>query len=368
MKNILIINYEFPPLGGGASPVTYEIAKGLVESGCHVDVITMGFKGLPSFEIMNGINVYRVKNFRKKKEICQTYEMASYVISAIIFSRKLLKNRDYDICHCHFIIPSGIIARWIKKRYGVEYVITAHGSDVPGYNPDRFKFQHKFTKPLLRTICTNAKLITAPSNYLADLIKKSIGDYPINVIPNGSKDFSLDGMKKEKILMSSGRFFTRKGFHHLINSFNEIDPDDWKLYIVGDGQLRPKLKKLANDNKNIIFTGWLDNSQEEYRKLLNKAEIFILLSSKESQGIVFIEAMSCGCSILSSNISGCIETVSEDVGLRVSIDNPDEITEKLRLLIKNKNMRSRFGKNSLKRYYSNYRYNLIIDEYKKAFL
>lgn len=43
MKRILVLNYEFPPLGGGASPVSYELVKGLSETGEYdIDVVTMG--------------------------------------------------------------------------------------------------------------------------------------------------------------------------------------------------------------------------------------------------------------------------------------------------------------------------------------
>ena len=117
---ILMLNYEFPPLGGGASPVSYEIAKGLVELGHSVDVVTMGFKGLPSFECIDGINVYRVRCLRSKKEICKSYEMLSYVISAKLFLGRFLKKHKYDICHCHFIIPTGIVALWVKKKFGID--------------------------------------------------------------------------------------------------------------------------------------------------------------------------------------------------------------------------------------------------------
>ncbi len=50
--NILILNYEFPPLGGGASPVSYEIAKGYVGLGHEVSVVTMSYPGLNDF---NGV-------------------------------------------------------------------------------------------------------------------------------------------------------------------------------------------------------------------------------------------------------------------------------------------------------------------------
>ena len=57
---ILIINYEFPPLGGGGGVASYQIAKGLVARGHEVDVLTTGRRGLPSNEVVDGIGVYRV--------------------------------------------------------------------------------------------------------------------------------------------------------------------------------------------------------------------------------------------------------------------------------------------------------------------
>lgn len=52
---ILMLNYEFPPLGGGAAPVSYELAKGYAKKGHSVNVVTMGFKGLPEYEEKEGI-------------------------------------------------------------------------------------------------------------------------------------------------------------------------------------------------------------------------------------------------------------------------------------------------------------------------
>lgn len=360
---ILVLNYEFPPLGGGASPVSYEIAKGYVKLGHSVDVATMGFKGLPSFETVDGINVYRVKCLRSKKEICNPLEMLTYIISAKKFLLKHLKTHTYDINHTHFIIPTGILSLWLKKKYNLPYIITSHGSDVPEYNPDRFKLLHKLTKGMLRKVCSKAKLITTPSNYLKDLITKEIGDYPIKVIPNGSRDFYIKGIKKENIIMSSGRLLERKGFQYLINAFNQLNLENWELYIVGDGPYKKELESLSKENKNIIFTGWLDNTQKEYQTLINKSKIFSLLSSRETQGIVFIEAMSAGCAILSSNITACKETVSKDVGFLVNRENVDEIKEKLFQLIKNKNKLEELMKNARKRYNKKFRYNNLIKKY-----
>jgi len=364
---ILIINYEFPPLGGGGASVTQELAAGLVSKGLDVDVVTMGYKGLPDYEVIDGINVYRVKCIRKHLEICRTHEMLSYVISCIFFLRGFLKKEEYDICHCHFIIPSGIIAAWLKRKYGIKYIITAHGSDVPGYNPDRFTLQHKFTGPLIKRICDNAETITTPSGYLSNLLKKNIRDYNVKVIPNGSRDYKIEGIKKENIIMTSGRLLPRKGYHLLINSFRRMNADGWELYIVGDGPERATLERIAGDDNKIIFTGWLDNTEREYCEIMNRAKIFSLLSTVESQGIVFIEAMSCGCAIISTNYTACVETVTEDVGYRVNTDEEENVTDALVRLISKDAHIQELSKNARKRYQDNYRYEMIVEKYISLF-
>ena len=53
MKKILVLNYEFPPLGGGASPVSYEIARGYVKLGQKVDVVIQKIGNFLSFQKRN---------------------------------------------------------------------------------------------------------------------------------------------------------------------------------------------------------------------------------------------------------------------------------------------------------------------------
>ena len=67
--NILVLNYEFPPIGGGAGVVAYDISKRLAEAGHRVTVVTMGFEQLPSYEEKDGMRIYRVKCIRKNQKI-----------------------------------------------------------------------------------------------------------------------------------------------------------------------------------------------------------------------------------------------------------------------------------------------------------
>lgn len=322
MKKILVLNYEFPPLGGGASPVSYEIAKRLSETGdFDIDVVTMGYKSLPKFEeVNNNFRIHRVKCLRGRKELCQPWEQATYLISGWFKCKELLKKNKYDICHCHFIIPTGILALRLKKKFGLEYIITSHGSDVPGFNTDRFKILHKFTGPLLRRISKGAKTIISPSNYLKDLILKNISEIPedrIIVIPNGIDTDKFTPQEKKKYIFSSGRLLPRKGFQYLIQAVSD-ENIGYEVHIAGDGPMMSELKNLAEKSKTkIIFHGWLDNNGKEYSDLLEQSTIYVLMSEAESFGMVIAEAMSAGCAIITTNISGCAEIVG-DSGILVN--------------------------------------------------
>ena len=108
----------------------------LVKLGNEVDIVTMGFRGLPAYEEVEGVNVYRLPSERKRKDICHTREMLPYVLSAFSHVKRLTATRKYDINHTHFIFPDGVLAWTLEHLSGLPYVITAHGSDVPGFNPD----------------------------------------------------------------------------------------------------------------------------------------------------------------------------------------------------------------------------------------
>lgn len=341
---ILILNYEFPPLGGGASPVSYEIAKGYVKLGHEVDVVTMGYKDLPSYEEKDKIKIHRIKCLRSKKEICHPWEQLTYIISAKRFLKKHMKTNNYDICHCHFIIPTGIVALWLKKKFGVPYIITAHGSDVPGYNPDRFKLLHKFTKSSLKKICKEAKFIVSPSRYLLSLIRKNIPQ--INntlVIPNGINLNIFKPKKKKKIILSTGRLLERKGFQYLIEAVSKEDCG-FEVHICGDGPMMNVLKELAKKSKTkIVFHGWINNSSKEYKNLLESASIYSLVSEKENASVSLLEAMSAGCTIITSNVSGCPETVG-DSAIVIKPKSVKQLREAIENLIENPNIMKSYQK------------------------
>jgi glycosyltransferase involved in cell wall biosynthesis len=241
--------------------------------------------------------------------------------------------------------------------------MTAHGSDIPGYNPDRFTLEHHFTRPVIRAVLARAYAVTTPSEYLRNLIHANVGSYDVHVIANGSRDY-WDGMRNgKKIIMAAGRFLPRKGFARLLEAFRRLPHDGWELLLVGDGPDRDRLKRLAHGDPNVHFTGWLRNDGPEYRYLLNEAQIFALPSNVESQGIAFIEAMSARCAIIGSDSTAVTETVPPTVGYRVPLDSDGELERALSSLMEDEQMRHRLLDEARRVYESRYRYDVIVDEY-----
>jgi glycosyltransferase involved in cell wall biosynthesis len=364
-KRILVLNYEFPPLGGGASPISYEISKGYVNFGNKVDVVTMKFKNLPKFENKDGVDIYRVSCIRSKKEMCHPWEQLSYVISAKRFLKKHLKNVKYDACHCHFIIPTGIIALWLKKNYNLDYIITSHGSDIPGYNTDRFKFLHKFTGPILKKILNNAKGAYCGSEYLANLGNKINSKTKYKVIREGFDSNKFQPQRKKNIILSTGRLLRRKGFQYLIQAV--LDENiGYEVHIAGDGPMMVELKSLADMSKTkIVFRGWLDSNKREYKNLLEQSSIYVLASEKENSSVSLLEAMSAGCAVITTNVSGCPETIG-NAGLLINPKDYKDLKLKLDDLISNQDKIVNLQKLALKRLNIIYDWDVVLKEYIKV--
>jgi glycosyltransferase involved in cell wall biosynthesis len=150
---ILTLSYEYSPVGGGGSAVAGGLARRLAAKGHQVDVVTMGFGKLPAVEESGGVRIYRLECGRASKSKCPPTTAARYVLRARPLVRELLDRNAYDLLHAHFIFPDGIIAEREARRAGIPYVITAHGTDVPGYNSKAFfKAAHVVLRPLWRRV------------------------------------------------------------------------------------------------------------------------------------------------------------------------------------------------------------------------
>ena len=306
---ILTLNHEFPPVGGGASSVTLELCKSLVRLGHRVDVVTMHYGDLPAAECIEGVNVCRTWAIRRRPDIGRLHELATYLPGALRNATQLCRRNRYDIIHCHFMVPGAPLAWLVSRRTKIPLVVTCHGSDVPGHNPERFRLAHRMLLPAWRFLARRCR-IAAPSEYLRRLILANCPAADVTVIPNGIDETFRPGRKEKRILMA-GRVVQSKGFQYAIEAFKGLPPE-WKVDIVGDGTYLDELKALAGRiGVTVVFHGWLDRSSTELKELFAKSSIFVFPSEAENFPTVLLEAMSAGMAVVTSNAGGCPEVVGE---------------------------------------------------------
>jgi glycosyltransferase involved in cell wall biosynthesis len=340
---ILMLCYEFPPIGGGGAQVVRGLAGELVAAGHDVDLVTMGFRGLPREEETEGIRVHRVPCLRRKEFVCTAPEAATYAASAFPAVLRLAAEARPDIVHAHFIFPDGFLAWSTRRRTGLPYVITAHGSDVPGYNPHRLKAAHRLLAPLWSSVTGGARRIVCPSESLRSLVaRRGRGDRTV-VVPNGIDPgrFDPNRKKNERILVAT-RMLERKGVQHVLAALARF-PRPVGVDIVGDGPFLPELRRMARElGVDARFAGWLDGGSPELKELFETSGIFVFPSEAENFPNVLLEAMTAGMAIVTTAGTGCAEVVG-DAAVLVPPKDPAAIREALPALLDNPALREILG-------------------------
>ena len=166
---VLILNYEFPPLGGGGANATKYILREFKDyKNLKIDLVTSSEKNKNEI-IQFGKNIKIYKINVKKKEIhhWRDIEVLRYMYHGLKLCKKLNKKNKYDLCHAFFTLPSGYIPFKLK----IPYISSIRGSDVPGYN-DRFKLHYKLITNLTKKIWKNSKFVISNSEGLKDLALK----------------------------------------------------------------------------------------------------------------------------------------------------------------------------------------------------
>jgi len=328
--DILVLNYEFPPIGGGGGIVSYDMARAYAEMGHGVTVVTMQYKGLPNHEVRDGFDIYRVKCMRKKEGVCYPWEQLSYIMAAKKFLKKHLEGRSYDVCHTHFIIPTGAVALWLKQKYGLGYIVTAHGSDVEGHNIKKDKM-HSLLRGASGRIIDNAFVVTAPSEYLKTLLERNHPQGSYTVVPNGIFVDDYKPLEKKKRIITLSRLQPSKGVQDVIEAFARAGLEGWTLDIVGDGPYMAELRGLAENlgvQGSVVFHGWLRSKSAKLLGLLGEADIFVSASRFESFGLSVAEALASGARPLLSDIPAHRIFTSDD-GCLFAVGDIGDMAEKL---------------------------------------
>lgn len=318
---ILIVNYEFPPLGGGGGVATYDLALEWKKAG-QVDVLTSNFADLPSYENMDGINVYRTRIFfRKSRDAATFISMLSYVFTGFFKGISLARKNRYDVINTHFAVPSGPLGYILSRIFRIPNVLSLHGGDI--YDPSKKLSPHDsfiFSRVVKFILNAADRIVAQSTNTRDNAIKyynpaKDVEVIPLAFHPPAEVKVSRKELNLEKdmfYVITVGRLIKRKSLQTLIRAMGIIKKKNIRLLIVGDGPEREYLDSVVKEtgtSGRITFLGFLDD-MDKYR-YLKASDLFALTSLHEGFGIVFMEAMHTGLPIVCTNHGGQVDFLKQ---------------------------------------------------------
>ena len=341
---ILILNYEYPPLGGGAGVVSKYHAEGLAERGYKVTVVTTWFKGEKEIELKENLKIIKLKSRRKYDFKSTPDEWISWIFQSKTFlSKYLIKNR-FDYCFAHFALPGGEVARFIQSKFKLPFAIISHGQDIPWFFPKQMFKYHIITYFWIKKICNKADKLILLTEAMKENADRFMGKQKTKniIIPNGCKTklFVPNVKNKSDIftILFVGRLVDQKDPLTFLKAIAQIDKKlQFKILILGDGPLYKKMQtfiKNKNIEKKVNFVGWV--SKQELVAYYQKAHVLVSTSQDEAMSIAALEALSTGIYMISTPVSGNTELIKQGInGDFIEFKNSLQLAQKLEQCIKN---------------------------------
>lgn len=262
--------------------------------------------------IDRGAKVFRIPI---KKYIPHVSPSRSAIIKQIKLIKALLTKEKFapDVIIGHWASPQMEIISELKKKYDCKTAVVLHGTDYvnsPKFHVERYLpyidrigarslFQAKEVQRILNLkeqpfICYSG----VPDEYLA------------------SYNLNTEKFKDRKVWKFAyvGRLVEYKNVDATIKALASISDFEWELNIVGDGAMRAQLEFLAKELKcsnRVHFLGKIP--RDEVMKVLSDTNCFVMISSNEIFGLVYLEAMAASCITIASKNGGIDGIIKNEI-------------------------------------------------------
>ncbi len=352
MMNIGIVCY---PTYGGSGVVATELGMALARKGHKVHFISYRRPARLAHYLPNVFYhevapmEYPLFDFKPMDTA-----LASKIVDVALFEQ-------LDVLHVHYAIPHATIGYLVReilktKNKKLPFVTTLHGTDITLIGADRSYF------PVVEFSINQSNAVTAVSNSLKQQTYDTFKiDKEIHVIHNFI-DFERFQKRENQSLKSDLAPKDQKIISHISNFRKVKRVDDVlrifynvrkklpaRLLLIGDGPERPRLELMSREMDlcdDVVFLG----KQEIVEDLLAVSDLFLLPSEHESFGLAALEAMACEVPVISSNIGGLTEVITDGInGFTCDVGDTEEMSEKGIYLLTNVLVLEQFRKAAIHR-------------------
>jgi len=374
---ILIATTNFPRWQGDFRvPFIYEAAKAIQAKGNQVRVVTMHNPGSQEHEIMEGLEVFRVRYLSEDKEKLQ--QDAAGIPAAwerglksrlplipffLAYTKAVGKHAaGCDIIHANWSL-SGLAALLSRSRHKLPYVVTVQGSDV-------FK---TLDKPGIRQMVGLAlrkagKVIALSRALKTAAMKFGIKDEHVVVIPNGVNisQFPYASADEKKLqVLFVGSLIERKGPATLLQAMRLVHQalPGARLVMVGEGDERARLEQTIAANEMADYVRLVGTqTQSAVAEFMRESRLFVLPSIEEGQGVVLMEALASGTPCVGTRVGGIPDVITEDVGRLVEPGDAPALAEAIRAYLTDTDLWQKASTAGRQRVLEHYDWNHLADE------
>jgi len=290
----------------------------------------------------------------KVYKINPKYWVLSPIIKALIV-KKIMHNIKPDIVHSHQVIPFGLYGALTSFH---PYIVSAWGSDIL-INP-KSKLYKCIYKYMIMYILNNADLITCDGLNSKEAIEKMNCNFNVKVIYHGvntklfNPNVKDDSVEEMSHIVNSSTVISIRNLNPiydiatLIKSIPHIieQVPNTKFIIAGIGSEENNLKFLVKKLKVddcVSFIGTIEHS--DLPQYLSSADVYVSTSLSDGGiAVSTLEAMSCGLAPVVTDVGDNKLWIRNEInGYVISIKNPELLADKIVYLLKNKNLRMKFG-------------------------
>ena len=380
MKILHVAHFFYPCLSaGGVVNASYQIARMQARDNSVKVISSDACKERLKFEEsrydvdIDGIKVDYFKNISNRFKLAT---MLDTPLGAIFRIKNQI--RDFDVVHVHEHRQTlSIIACYFARRYGIPYVVQAHGSVLPFFQKEGLK--NIFDKVFGFKILHGASKVFALTEVEKEqYLKMGVEEDRIVIVPLGINieeysDLPEEGIfrekfnisKDDKLIIFIGRVHEIKGLDLLIDAFKELadSEDDVKLAIVGpdDGYMDALNLRIAECDLSdkVIVTGPL--YKREKQEALVDCDLFVMPSKYESFTTSGLEAMACGKPLVLTKNNHIHDWVDGSVGLACD-DDKMSLKDAMAEVLFDEELSKKFGMNGRRLIQEKYNWDMINEQ------